>query len=375
MNHRERFVGTLTGKEVDRVPFIKVFGGTNAVVPGWEKEQPGLSGNIDALLRFEGVYRGWGTTPVNFGLARLGRPVIIEDDSTRSVQRFADGTVEVILKAGDYRHQTIEYPVKSRADWERVKAVHLQPDDPERFPADWPVRVGEYRERDYPLQLTHGGVYGFARTMMGDERLLFAFCDNPDLVHAIMDYYTDMVLAIWGRMARDVQFDLIEFWEDMASKNGCFISPAMFREFMLPNYRRVAEFAREHGIEIILVDSDGRIDDLADLMMEGGVTAMYPFEAGAGCDIDKVRSRHPALGVIGGLAKEAMIRGRAAIDREIERARHLISLGRLIPGPDHFVQSDVSWENYRYFMERLRETIMTTKPGKREQGAGGARRL
>lgn len=126
MNHRERFVGTLTGKEVDRVPFIKVFGGTNAVVPGWEKEQPGLSGNIDALLRFEGVYRGWGTTPVNFGLARLGRPVIIEDDSTRSVQRFADGTVEVLLKAGDYRHQTIEYPVKSRADWERVKAVHLQ---------------------------------------------------------------------------------------------------------------------------------------------------------------------------------------------------------------------------------------------------------
>ena len=371
MNHRERFVGTLTGKEVDRVPFIKVFGGTNAVVPAWEKEQPGLSGNIDALFRFEGVYRGWGTTPVNFGLARLGRPVIIEDDSTRSVQRFADGTVEVLLKAGDYWHQTIEYPVKSRADWERVKAVHLQPDDPERFPSDWPVRVGEYRERDYPLQLTHGGVYGFARTMMGDERLLFAFCDDPDLVHAIMDYYTDMVLAIWGRMARDVKFDLIEFWEDMASKNGCFISPAMFREFMLPNYRRVAGFAREHGIEIILVDSDGRIDELADLMVEAGVTAMYPFEAGAGCDIDKVRRRHPALGVIGGLAKEAMIRGRAAIDREIARARHLISLGRLIPGPDHFVQSDVSWENYRYFMERLRETIMTTKPGKREQGAGG----
>lgn len=87
MNHRERFVRTLTGKAVDRVPFIKVFGGTNAIIPGWEKEQPGLSGNIDAILRFEGVYRGWGTTPVNFGLAQRGQPVMLEDNASRSVRR------------------------------------------------------------------------------------------------------------------------------------------------------------------------------------------------------------------------------------------------------------------------------------------------
>ena len=40
MNDRERFVNTLTGRPVDRVPFIKVFGGTNAVLPGWEREYP-----------------------------------------------------------------------------------------------------------------------------------------------------------------------------------------------------------------------------------------------------------------------------------------------------------------------------------------------
>jgi uroporphyrinogen-III decarboxylase len=195
---------------------------------------------------------------------------------------------------------------------------------------------------------------------MGDEQLLYAFYDSPGLVHDIMDSYTDMVLAIWARMARDVAFDLIEFWEDMASKNGSLISPATFREFMLPNYRRVADFARVHGIEIILVDSDGYIDDLAAVMMEGGVTAMYPFEVGAGCDVPAVRRRYPSLGIIGGLAKEAMIRGKATIDREMERARQLIRLGRLIPGPDHFVLSNVSWAHYRYFMERLREVVMTT---------------
>ena len=50
------------------------------------------------------------------------------------------------------------------------------------------------------------------------------------------------------------------------------------------------------------------------------------------------------------------------VDREIEKARRYIRLGRFIPGPDHFVLSSVPWENYRYFMERLREVVMTTRP-------------
>ncbi len=365
MDDRERFVRTLTGQDVDRVPFIKVFGGTNAVQPAWEQQVPSLSTSIDRLLRFEGVYRGWGTTGVNMGLSRRGQPVIIEDNESRCVRRFVDGTVEIIQKGRDFHSHAAEWPVKTRADWERVKARHLQADDPTRFPPDWAHRVAEYRGRDYPLQLTHGGVYGFARTIMGDEQLLYALYDAPDLVHDIMDAYTDMVLTIWERMVRETEFDLIEFWEDMASKNGCLISPDMFREFMRPNYRRVAAFAEAHGIRILLVDSDGYIDKLAPLMHEAGVTAMYPFEAGAGCRVEDVRRECPDLGMIGGLAKESMIAGRAAIEREMEKARRFIRLGRFIPGPDHFVQSDVSWENYRYFMEQLRDVVMTTRPGGR----------
>ncbi|MBI3986098.1 MAG: hypothetical protein HY343_04225 [Lentisphaerae bacterium] len=370
MNHRERFVRTLTGKAVDRVPFIKVFGGTNAVLPEWKRQEPGLSRTIDSILQFEGVYRGWAITPVNFGLTQRGKPNILEENDSRSVRQFADGTVEILQKGADFHHQTIEWPVKTPADWPRIKDRHLRPDDPERFPADWPNLVKAYRDRDYPLQLTHGGVYGFARQLMGDEQLLYAFYDHPGLVRDIMETYTDLMLTMWTRMAAEVDFDLIEFWEDMASKNGCLISPATFREFMLPQYRRVARFAKEHGIEILLVDSDGLIDELAGLMMEAGVTAMYPFEAGAGCDAAGVRRRHPSLGMIGGLAKECMIYGKEAIDREMEKARRYIELGRFIPGPDHFVLSNVSWGNYRYFMEQLRDVVMTTKSGEEQSKPG-----
>ena len=362
MTSRERFVRTLTGRPVDRVPFFKIFGGTNATLPSWEAEQPGLSQSIDRMLQFEGTYRGWAESWVNVRLSRRGEPMVIEEDDRHKVIRHTEGTVEVVQKHGDYHHHTVAWPVRGREDWVRLKALYLDPDDPERFPADWAERARGYAVREYPMQLTHGGVYGFARTMMGDEALLYACYDDPVLVHDIMDSYTERVIAIWERMVTDVQFDLIECWEDMASKNGSFLSPAMFREFMRPNYEKIAGFARRHGIEVILVDSDGYTDELAGEMVAAGVTAMYPFEVQSGCDVPAARVRYPGLGVIGGLDKEAMARGRQAIDREVERARDLIRLGRFIPGPDHFVLSNVSFDSYRYFMERLREVVMTTKP-------------
>jgi hypothetical protein len=363
MNHRERFVRTLTGQEVDRVPFIKVFGGTNAIVPRWEREYPGIGQGIDRLLQFEGEYRGWQIAPVNMDLASLGPTEIIEDTPARRVQRRGDGLVELFQKDADFGHQTLEWPVKDRADWERVKQRHLRADDPERFPADWDACVKRFQARDYPLQLTHRGVYGLARTLMGDERLAYAFYDDPDWVHDIMHTYTDMAIAIWSRMVAEVDFDLIECWEDMAFRSGALISPATFREFMAPQYRKIRQFADAHHIPIILVDSDGYIEPLTELMLESGVTTLYPYEVQSGNDVARALRHHPHLGAIGGLDKRVMAQGQTQMDAEMERARALIRQGRFIPGPDHFVLSDVSWENYRYFMQRLREVVLTTKPG------------
>ena len=67
---------------------------------------------------------------------------------------------------------------------------------------------------------------------------------------------------------------------------------------------RVAQFAQRHGIEILLVDSDGYIERLTELMLESGVTAMYPYEVQAGNDCFKMLDTYPKLGIVGGLNKE-----------------------------------------------------------------------
>jgi len=364
VTHRERFVRALTGQEVDRVPFIKVFGGDNAHRSRWEQEYPGIGKCIDELLRFEGPYRGWQITPVAFGMTNRGSAQTTQGENGEVYYRWEDGTVQVRVPGADFHYAAVEWPVKNREDWERVKAKHLKRNDPSRFPSNWSEYVEKFSNRDYPLQLTHGGVYGFTRNLIGDENLAYLFYDDPELVYEIMDYYTDLMLELWEKIAAEVEFDLIEFWEDMASKNGAIISPSTFREFMKPNYLRVKQFAEEHDIPIILVDSDGYIEGLTELMLESGVTAMYPYEVQAGNDVAKMLDTHPRLGVIGGLNKQVMAQGKSEIDKEMQKARELIRKGRFIPGPDHFVLSDVTFANYRYFMESLREVVMSTKPGR-----------
>ena len=363
MTTRERFVNVLTGKPADRVPFMKVFGGDNAILPHWEQEHPGLGQCIDELLQFEGGYRGWRVTPVNMDPSQPLPVEVLEETEDRLIRRGGDGTVTMVQKTGDYHAHQIDWPIKSLKDWTEYKTRHMQPDDPSRFPGTWRELVKEYQQRDYPLQLTHRGVYGFARNRMGDENMAYAFYDQPELMHAIMDDYTDFAIAVWEKMVGDVQFDLIECWEDMAYRSGSLISPATFREFMTPNYRKLREFADAHDIPIILVDSDGYIEDLSEVMFEAGVNAMYPYEVQSDNDFARVRERFPGMGCVGGLNKEAMAWGQDAIDAEMVRARRLIERGRFIPGPDHFVLSNVTFASYRTFMEQLREVCLTTVPG------------
>ena len=78
-----------------------------------------------------------------------------------------------------------------------------------------------------------------------------------------------------------VQFDFAFIWEDMAGKAGPLCSPTMYREFMLPPLKRVSDLLHRHGVDIIIVDSDGNNDVLIPLWLEAGVNGLRPFEIAA----------------------------------------------------------------------------------------------
>ena len=104
MTTRERFIRTLLGQDVDRVPFMKVFGGDNAGLPEWEEKHPNYGKYLDELLGFEGGYRGWQITPVNFGLAGdIQSKIIAEDEGSYKIQ-YNYGAVVLQRKHGDFSY-------------------------------------------------------------------------------------------------------------------------------------------------------------------------------------------------------------------------------------------------------------------------------
>jgi uroporphyrinogen decarboxylase len=81
-----------------------------------------------------------------------------------------------------------------------------------------------------------------------------------------------------------------------------------------------------------------------------------------GLDITAVRRQYPTMQMIGGINKHALALGRDAIDEELKKLPFMLESGRYLPAVDHFVPPDVSWDNYRYFCERLRDLIERHQP-------------
>lgn len=356
MNDRERFVATLCFEKADRAPFIPLFGPWGTALERWRKE--GLGRDQDWRQPF-GFDKQWAHPPVNLGYCPAFKEEVLEDLGDAVIHRDAKGIVKKDKKDRSSMPKFLSYPVKDRDDWELLKAERLDPDDPARFPPNWAQLVKDYARRDYPLVIGWFpyGLFGTPRDMMGAEELLMAFHTDPTLVKDIMTYLTDFWIKLWGKVLDSVDVDAAHIWEDMASRNGSLISPAMFRKFMLPCYRKITRYVKRRGVRIVTVDSDGDCRELAPLFMEGGVTGVWPFEVQAGNDVREYRQRHPRLAMLGGLDKRAMAAGKAAIDQELAKVPDMLKHGGYVPAPDHLIPHDVSWDNYSYFNFRLKELI------------------
>lgn len=280
---------------------------------------------------------------------------IFEEKGDTVTVRNRWGGIEIDRKGNrDVMPLTLSGPVTDRASWEAVKE-RLDPNTASRLPA--PEKWAEICEKamagnepvyagDLPL-----GFFGAPRESLGFERQVTLFYEDPELMHEILDTLCDHWIDLFSRVQQDIPLDWYFIWEDMCFKGGPLISPELFCEFLLPRYKRFTSALRAQGCQHIMVDSDGDERPLVPLWLEGGVDIVFPWETQFGLDITEVRRRYPKLGMIGGINKFALAHGREAIDHELEKLPFMLESGRYIPGLDHGVPPDVSWDNYRYYVQ------------------------
>jgi uroporphyrinogen decarboxylase len=81
------------------------------------------------------------------------------------------------------------------------------------------------------------------------------------------------------------------------------------------------------------------------------------MEVAAGVDVNAWREKFPSLAFMGGIDKRELALGPEAIDRELDRIWPCVEKGRYIPDLDHLIPDDVSWENYLYYVEQLKQRV------------------
>jgi len=298
--------------------------------------------------------------PVNCGPCPARGITVLEEDEEKVLFLDGWGIRRVNFKTHESMSRFIEFPVKDWKDWQAYKEQWLDPDHPDRLAGPWLETAGEMQKKGAPLQLGYFpdvGLFGGVRWLLGDEECLMAFCTAPDLIHDMMDHLTTLYLHVFSQVVAKIQVDVIHIWEDMCGRQGPLIGPAQWEEFMGPHYRRITAFAKEHDIPVVSVDTDGNPELIAACMINAGVNLLFPMEVAAGCDVAHWRRQYPSLALLGGIDKRSLAEGPEAIDAEMTRIRPALEAGRYIPELDHCIPDDVSWDNYTYYVERLKELV------------------
>jgi len=257
--------------------------------------------------------------------------------------------------------QFIRFPVETREDFRKFMKERMRPDLTGRIGKDYAQKLQDYKDRDFPLVIISdrwGGFFGPLRNLVGVERLCMLFYDDPAFVEEMMEAIADFIIAMMDQILNYTDIDMYGFWEDMAYKTGPLISPQLVKRYMFPRYRRVIDFLNSRGVKWISLDSDGNINSLIPIWVEAGINFLYPFEVQSGMDVVKVRKTFgKELRMMGGIDKRAIAEGPSAIDNELKRVSSLVREGGYVPAPDHSLPPDVSFNNYCYFMEKLKELV------------------
>jgi len=364
MTQRERFLATARFEPVDRAFLLQPWLWP-ATLARWRAE--GLLEEADladyfgtdreacAPIAMQGPYGPHLHPPLERKvLQETEHHLVVRDEEGNTVRLFRDDP-------GRSMPEWIEYPMASRDDWERVIRPRLDAKVPGRCPQgeDLERYAESVRDRDYPLGLWCGSFYGWPRSLMGVERISTMFYDDPRLVHEVCEHIADFAVELTTPLLERIDFDFAFIWEDMAGKSGPLCSPRTYRQFMLPPLKRVTELLHQHGVDIIIVDSDGNNDVLIPLWLEAGVTGLRPFEIAAGCDPVAMRKQYGrSLIIQGGIDKRALARGREEIERQIlSKAPWLCLQGGYFPQVDHLVPPDVSLASYQHYSTLMRQII------------------
>ena len=364
MTARERFLNVMAYKPVDRVPNHEV-GVWPQTKARWISE--GLNPYDLTWDWFTGT-EAFNMDPrefidVDYGMLPGFDWQLIERTERYETVRHENGVVTKALIEGTVdggrasMDTYLSFPVENIEDFRDLKHRYISGQNA-RYPAMWrEIMLPRWKRREHPLILgkncSTGGFYWRGREWMGTENISYAWYDQPELMHEMMEFIADFTIEMSRPILEQTDIDYVMLSEDMSMKNGPLLSPDTYKTFIFPHMRRLVDYLKGNGVKYVLVDTDGNCEALIPLLMDAGVDGLWPLERVAGMDPIMLRKKYGRdLRLWGGVDKMEIAKGRDAIDRHLASMIPLIEEGGFIPTIDHTASPDISLENFRYYIKR-----------------------
>ena len=188
------------------------------------------------------------------------------------------------------------------------------------------------REQEAVSCLMMSGTFERMNQLIGFENALCAFYEYPDEVHEFFDAMCEYKLKCIDLTYKYLKPDIIHMHDDWGTNDNMFFSPEIWREFIKPVEKRLADRIHEYGM-IYMHHSCGFIQQIIPDLVEIGVDAINPMMVKN--DIDYIMENYgDKITVVGALDNQFMERPgtteeeiraevRSKMDKYVNKGRYI----------------------------------------------------
>ena len=175
------------------------------------------------------------------------------------------------------------------------------------------------------------GVFEISEDLVGFQYLPYIMVDDPELFAAIYQKIGDLMVEIWTVFLQrhSDAFAICRFGDDLGFKTSTLVSPALIRQVVIPQYKRVIDLIKAAG-KPFLWHSCGKIFAIMDDVIALGINAKHSNEDVIAPYDEWIARYGDRIGLLGGIDVDILCRHQpAAIVEEVyERGRRFRAAAR-----------------------------------------------
>ena len=195
----------------------------------------------------------------------------------------------------------------------------------------------------------------------GMENYFIKMYENPVLVEALTERVTDFYVEASDIFFRGLgdRADVMFFGNDFGTQLDLFISPELFRKFILPSFKRLIAVGKKYNKKIML-HSCGSIYRIIPDLIDAGVDILHPIQAqAAGMSADDLKQYKNDLAFVGGIDAQSFFVNATPeeIKQEVRRVRNILGPNIVISPSHEEVLPNVPAANILAMAEASREEL------------------